>query len=82
MTRLSVLALAFALSAGTASASSHSEFVNPRGGAHGRQVEEPSLLDELVAWIFSDEDQSLTKPEVQAPTVTVRRPGYEPQAAK
>ena len=80
MRKVSVLALVFALSAGTASASSHREA--PAGASHGRQVEQPSLLDELVAWIFSDEDQAPAKNVVQAPTVTVRRPGYEPAATK
>lgn len=82
MKRLPVLAaLAFALSAGTASASSHREAPNLRG----RQVEPTSLYQQVVSVIFGEDQQ--TGPVVApvqvvapAPAVTVRRPGYTPPA--
>ncbi len=80
MRTISLLVLFAALTSGSAIASSHSEAPSPRGGAHGKTAE-PTLLeqlDQLLDAVLGDEDAAAPTPP--APTVTVRRPGFEPAA--
>lgn len=64
--------LSLALAAGTAGASSHREAPNPTGN-RGRVAQEPSALQVVVAWLFSDDSQPAP---ARDGTLTVKRPGY------